>query len=72
MSIAREDIVAVLGPVDEVVIADIIATGASVEELTQAWAWVNGDEALIGEGRPLPRGKVAELVDLLAPDEEEP
>lgn len=73
MSLTHADIVAVLGPVDNALIADITATDASPEELAQAWAWVNNDEALIGEGRHLPTGKVAELIDLLQPelDEEE-
>lgn len=42
--------------------ADIIRSGASAEELAQAWAWVNADEAHINDGRPLPSGRVAELV----------
>lgn len=71
MSMAYQDVVAVLGPVDEVLIADIIGTGATAEELAEAWAWVNSDEALIGEGRRLPTGKVAELVDLLTPSEDD-
>jgi hypothetical protein len=69
---AHQDVVAVLGPVDEALVAEIITTDATAEELAHAWAWVNSDEALIGEGRRLPSGKVAELVDLLAPGEEEP
>jgi hypothetical protein len=63
----REDVIAVLGPVDEVLIAEIVATGATPEELAQAWAWSNSDDALIGELRHLPEGKVAELINLLAP-----
>ncbi|MGN6142820.1 MAG: hypothetical protein ACTHOP_04450 [Mesorhizobium sp.] len=31
---------------------------------------VNGDEALMGEGRPLPGTRVAELIDLLDADED--
>lgn len=61
----REDITAILGPVDEALLASITQTGASPEELAQAWAWVNADEALINEGRRLPSGRVAELVTLL-------
>jgi hypothetical protein len=66
-----EDIIAILGPTDEVLIADIIRSGASAEELAQAWAWVNADEALINDGRPLPSGRVAELVALLDPQEQD-
>jgi hypothetical protein len=68
---AHRDVVAILGPVDECLIADIVATGASAQELGQAFAWVNSDEALIGEGRHLPDGKVAELIELLSPTEDD-
>ncbi|CDN57824.1 Hypothetical protein RG1141_PA09920 (plasmid) [Neorhizobium galegae bv. officinalis bv. officinalis str. HAMBI 1141] len=72
MDLSSENIIAVLGPVDETLVADILATGASVRDLAEAWAWVNADEALMNEGRKLPTGKVAELVDLLEIDDEEP
>ena len=71
MIMAREDVVSVLGPVDETLIAELIATDASVEELREAWAWLNGDEALMSEGRPLPGTRVAALMDLLEADQEE-
>jgi hypothetical protein len=68
----REQIVSVLGPTDETLIADILSTGASFEELREAWVWLNEDEALMGEGRPLPGTRVAELIDLLdAADEDD-
>jgi len=72
MRLAHDDVVSVLGPVDEPVVADIVATGVTPEELAEARAWVNADEAMIGEGRPLPCGRVAELVELLQPDQDEP
>ncbi|MCJ9750754.1 hypothetical protein MOV61_08505 [Neorhizobium sp. BETTINA12A] len=72
MDLSSENVIAVLGPVDETLVADILATGASVRDLAEAWAWVNADEALMSEGRKLPTGKVAELVDLLEIDDEEP
>ena len=34
----RDDIISVLGPVDEAVIADIALTDASLEELREAFA----------------------------------
>ena len=67
-----EDITAILGPVDETLIAEINRSGASAEELAEAWAWMNADEALINEGRPLPSGRVAELVALLEATELDP
>jgi hypothetical protein len=69
--LTRENVVSVLGPVDEDMIATIVATGATVEELTRAAAWVNNDEALVNDGQPLPSGRVAELIELLSDEEEE-
>jgi hypothetical protein len=54
MTMTREDVTSVLGPVDETLIGEVIASGASLEELSEAWAWLSGDEALMSEGRPLP------------------
>jgi len=71
MGMTAGTVVSILGPVDAGLIAEVVATDASPEELAQAFAWLNSDEALIGEGRHLPDGKVAELVDLLSPDDEE-
>lgn len=70
MTISRDEVISVLGPVDDEVVAAVIATGASVEELVQARTWLAADEALIAEGRPLPSGRVAELLDLLSEDDE--
>ncbi|WP_343714394.1 hypothetical protein [Inquilinus sp.] len=72
MTLSAADVAAILGPADETLVADIIRTGASREELVQAWAWDGSDEAMIGDGRPMPAGRVAALVELLAPEEDEP
>jgi hypothetical protein len=69
--LTREEVHSVIGPADEVTVAEIAATQATLEELTRAWAWINSDEALINDGRPLPSGRVAELIELLSPDEAE-
>ncbi|MQX25765.1 hypothetical protein GHJ84_33670, partial [Sinorhizobium meliloti] len=56
MGLKHSDITAILGPVDETLMAELLATGATASELAEAIAWVNNDEALIGEGRHLPAG----------------
>ncbi|RIK85151.1 MAG: hypothetical protein DCC69_11035 [Hyphomicrobiales bacterium] len=71
MSMTREEIISVLGPADEGLVVEIAATGATVEELREAWAWLHGDEALIGEGRPMPGTRVAALIEMLEPEGEE-
>jgi len=71
MTMTRQDVVSVLGPVDDVTIAEIIASGAPLEELREAWAWAFGDEALMSQGRPLPGTRVAALIELIEPDDDD-
>ncbi|RRH88916.1 hypothetical protein EH240_34555 [Mesorhizobium tamadayense] len=68
----RDEIISVLGPVDEAVIADIALTGANIEELREAFAWISADEALVNEGRAMPGTRVARLIEILEPPEDEP
>jgi hypothetical protein len=77
MTIAtHEDIIAALGPVDDLVISEVINMGATVEELAEANAWIANDEALMNVGQRLASGRVSRLVELIAAfneaDEEEP
>jgi len=60
-----------LGPLDDVTVAKIIATGATADEVAQAQAWLCNDEALINAGKPLPAGRVGELVAIVAVIEDE-
>ena len=71
--VTRDDITKAVGRVDDVTIAEIIGTGATVDELAEAQAWIANDEPLLNAGKPLATGRVRELVDILAefePDEE--
>src|SRR5262249_40640947 len=58
-TLTRKDATAMLGELDDVVTAKIIATGATPEELAEAHAWLANDEPLMNAGRPLPSGRVA-------------
>jgi len=72
--ISRDDVMAAIGQVDDATIAEIIGTGATVEELAEAKAWIANDEPLMNIGKPLATGKVRELVDILSelePDEDD-
>ena len=71
MTITKEEIRQVLGPVEDGFAAEIVATGASFQDLMEAWAWLNSDEALINEGHHLPSPRVAELVAMLEPEQDE-
>jgi hypothetical protein len=73
--VTRDDVIKAIGVVDDVTIARIIGTGATVDELAEAQAWLANDEPLLNEGRPLAHGRALDLVDILseleARDEEE-
>ena len=64
--ITKDDAAKAIGRVDDVTIAEIIATGATVDELAEAQAWIANDEPLLNAGRPLATGRVRELIEILA------
>ena len=57
----------IAGPVDTPTTAAIVATGASEEELRQALVWLAADDVMVDDLRPLPSGRVAELIEILQP-----
>lgn len=61
-SLTHDGITSVLGRV---------GTNASLEELAEAKAWINNDEAMINEGHHLASGRVGTLVRILMRAEEE-
>ena len=69
-SLSRDDVIKAVGEADDVTIAEIIGTGATVDELAEARAWLANDEPMINELRPLAQGRVRELVDILSELEE--
>ena len=72
--VTRDDITKAISEADEVSIAQIIGTGATVDELAEALAWLANDEPMMNSGRPLATGRVRELVDILAelePDDDD-
>lgn len=67
-TLTRDEVRALIGHWDEPVVAEILTMGASRAELAEARAWLENDEAMLNEGRPIPSGRVARLVDLLQAD----
>ena len=63
--ITRDDAIHAVGGADDFAIAQIIATGATADELAEAQAWIANDEPLMNAGKPLPQGRVGELVEIL-------
>ena len=64
--VSRDDVYRAIGVADDVTIAQIIGTDATVEELAEAQAWIANDEPMLNAGRPLAHGRVRELVDILS------
>lgn len=64
--LTRDDVSKAIADADDVTIAQIIGTGATVDELTEAQAWLSNDEPLMNVGKPLATGRVRELVDILS------
>jgi hypothetical protein len=64
-ALTREDVIGALGRVDDMTVAEIIATGATLEEVAEAQAWVANDDLLLASGRPRAAGRVGQLVDIL-------
>jgi hypothetical protein len=64
--LSHDDVSRAVSEVDDVTIAEIIGTGATVEELAEAQAWLANDEPMINDLRPLAQGRVRELVDILS------
>lgn len=71
MTMTREDVTAVLGPVDDTVIVEVLAVGATREELEEAFAWLNADDVLGRQLRRQPSGRVAELCEMLERQQQE-
>jgi hypothetical protein len=67
----RDYVIKTLGELDDVAVAEIIATGATPRELAEAHAWLANDEALINAGKHLPSGRVGRLVEITATKERE-
>jgi hypothetical protein len=67
----RKEIIESLGELDDVTVAEIIATGATPQDLAEAESWLSNDEALINVGRPLPTGRVGQLVEIITTKEQE-
>jgi hypothetical protein len=65
--LTSESIRRILGRVDEKTAADILATGATEDELLEATSWVHADDAMMDNLKPMPTGRVAQLIEILQP-----
>lgn len=68
---SASEIRAIVGPLDDTVIARIVATGASSAEILEAFTWLMADDQLGTELERTCRGRVAEVCEILE-DEMQP
>jgi len=66
----RDEIVALLGSLDEDRLIALVNLRPTVAEVEEASAWLDGDRDVFGAEPPL-KGTAAEIVTLLTADEEE-
>jgi hypothetical protein len=69
--LTRDEIINAFGHLDDGVVAQVIASGATLRDLTEARAWLESNEPLMNDGRPLAGGAVARLVEIMGKIEEE-
>lgn len=67
--VTRDDIVGIVGRISDSRIAEIIATGATAAEVTEAFAWLSEDEHLGGDLEKPLSGTVARVYEILRADE---
>jgi hypothetical protein len=63
--ISRDDVITQLGTLDDITIAEIIATGATLEQLQLARAEIIKDEKRTNREIRLPLGPVGRVIDIV-------
>jgi len=69
--LTRDEVRALIGRSDDWMLTEILNMGASQADLAEARAWLENDEAMLNEGRPIPSGRVARLVEMLQTHDED-
>lgn len=63
--VTASDIGEIVGELDPAAVASIIATGATRDELLEAFSWLSSDDSLHRALHHGPRGRVAQVYDIL-------
>ena len=66
-----EDVRRLFGEIDDIRIAEIVATGATVQDLEEVFAYMHGDDTPLEEMQQPLSGRAAQIYDILAPEEEQ-
>jgi hypothetical protein len=65
----RDDIIHLLGDVSDHKVVEVLETGATLEQLEEAAAWLAGESDIMGEERLPLSGAAAKVYDIIARDE---
>jgi hypothetical protein len=66
------EIIEIVGPLDDAVLIQIIATQATGAEVLEAFTWATSDDQIGTELEHAPRGVVARVYEILKQEEPEP
>ena len=69
--VTHDQVLEIVGRINDPRIAEIIATGATPAQVTEAFAWLSEDEYLGGELEKPLSGVVQQVYDILRADEPE-
>jgi hypothetical protein len=69
--VTHDQVIEIVGRINDTRIAEIIATGATPAQVTEAFAWLSEDEYLGGELEKPLSGVVQQVYDILRADEPE-
>lgn len=70
-TLTQADVVAVLGPVDDELAAELLRMDVTSEEIALARAWLDREDALVDAHVPPPSGRIAQVIELLAASPED-
>lgn len=59
------EIIDIIGPQDDLVLARIVATGATVSDVAAAYSWMNADDVMAESGLHPNSGRVAQVYQIL-------
>jgi len=65
----RDDVIHLLGDISDHKVVEILETGATLEQLEEAAAWLAGESDVMGEERLPLTGAAAKVYDIIARDE---
>ena len=69
-ALTRELIIRTAGPINDIKIAAILATGATPEDVEEAAAWAVGESDVMGQERRRLTGAAAAVYDILTLDQQ--